>query len=212
VVLFDIPWILAIPIGFIGFYLPKFYVKRLQKKRVNTFNDQLVDGLSMMANALRSGSSFLQSLDLVGRELPAPIGEEFTQVVAEVGVGMPIDDALRGLTERVKSYDLYLCVTAMVVQRQTGGNLAEVLENISNIIRERIKLLRQVEVMSAEERFSAMIVGLIPVLILVILMFLNPNYHGPFLETTIGKVIFGVAGTLQLLGFWLMQKVAQIDV
>jgi len=117
-----LPSLFAIPAAVLGFYVPKFYVGFKQQQRVGKFNDQLVDALSMMANALKSGSSFLQAIDLVARELPAPVSEEFGQVVAEVSVGAGLDEALTNLTKRIKSYDLYLVVTAMIIQRQTGGS------------------------------------------------------------------------------------------
>src|SRR5579884_618264 len=159
-------WVFAIPVAIVGFYLPKFYIGRRQQQRLRKFEDQLTDALVMMSNALKSGSSFLQAIDMVARELPAPICEEFAQIVAEVGVGAPLDDALTNLTKRIKSYDLYLVVTAILVQRQTGGNLSEVLDNIAYTIRERNRLLRQVQVLTAQQRFSAMIVGFLPLFIL----------------------------------------------
>src|SRR5438874_11330541 len=128
------PEILAVPLGILGYFLPKFYVGRRQGQRISRFNDQLCDALAMMANSMRSGSSFLQAIDLVARELPTPIGDEFGLLVAEAGVGSPIEEALRRLTVRIKSYDLYMAVTAIMVQRQTGGSLAEVLDNIAGTI------------------------------------------------------------------------------
>ena len=195
-----------------GFFLPRLYVGRKQSARIDRFNDQLVDGLNMMSNALRSGASFPQSLDLVAHELPSPIAEEFGQVVAEVSIGSPMDEALENLINRVKSYDLFLVVTAMLVQRQTGGNLAEILENIGETIRERIKLLRQVEVLTAQERFSGIIVGLMPVFLLGALAILSPAYHGPFLETQLGRILFGVAAVFQITGFIVMNRVSKIEV
>src|SRR5579884_3391472 len=158
--LLGVPFLLAAPAGLFGFLLPRMYVKRRQGQRVSKFNDQLVDALTMMGNALKGGSSFLQAIDLVSRELPAPLSEEFAQVVAEVSVGSPIDEALNNLTRRISSYDLYLVVTAMLIQRQTGGSLAEILDRIAQTIRERIRLFRQVQVLTGEQRLSAIVVGL----------------------------------------------------
>lgn len=210
--LLGFPWILAIPFGVLGFFVPKFYIQMLQARRLRKFDDQLVDALSMMANALKSGSSFLQAIDLVAKELPAPISEEFGQVVAEVSVGAGLDEALTNLSKRIKSYDLYLIVTAMLIQRQTGGNLSEVLENIAYTIRERMRLLRQVQVLTAQQRLSAIVVGLLPVFLLVALMILSPGYHRPFLEAAIGKIMLGVAFFLQVVGFIIMNRLARIDV
>ena len=211
-IIFGLIWIFAVPVAVVGFYIPKFYISRRQQQRLRKFEDGLIDALTMMANALRSGSSFLQAIDLVAHELPAPISEEFSQVVAEVGVGATIDEALTNLTKRIKSYDLYLVVTAILVQRQTGGNLSEVLENIAYTIRERNRLLRQVQVLTAQQRFSSMIVGLMPLAILVILSLISPSYHRPFLEVPVGRVMLGIAAVLELLGFYVLRRVAQIEV
>jgi tight adherence protein B len=212
VVLAGLTWLVAIPVAILGFYIPKMYVVWRQQQRVNKFNDQLVDALTMMANALRSGSSFLQAIDLVARELPAPVSEEFGQVVAEVSVGAGLDEALSNLTKRIKSYDLYLVVTAMIIQRQTGGNLSEVLENIAYTIRERLRLLRQVQVLTAQQRLSAIIVGLLPLFLLLALSLITPSYHRPFLEATLGRIMLGVAFVFQVLGFVVMNRLAKIDV
>ncbi len=212
VVLAGLTWLVAIPVAILGFYVPKMYVVWRQQQRVNKFNDQLVDALTMMANALRSGSSFLQAIDLVARELPAPVSEEFGQVVAEVSVGAGLDEALGNLTKRIKSYDLYLVVTAMIIQRQTGGNLSEVLENIAYTIRERLRLLRQVQVLTAQQRLSAIIVGLLPLFLLLALSLITPSYHRPFLEATLGRIMLGVAFLFQVLGFVVMNRLAKIDV
>lgn len=212
VILAGLTWLIAIPVAILGFYVPKFYVVWRQQQRVSKFNDQLVDALTMMANALRSGSSFLQAIDLVAHELPAPVNEEFGQVVAEVSVGAGLDEALGNLTKRIKSYDLYLVVTAMIIQRQTGGNLSEVLENIAYTIRERLRLLRQVQVLTAQQRLSAIIVGLLPLFLLIALSIITPSYHRPFIEATLGRIMLGVAFVFQVLGFVVMNRLAKIDV
>lgn len=206
------PWLLSIPLGLVGFYLPKMYLGRRQGGRLSRFNDQLCDALTMMANAMRSGSSFLQAIDMVARELPAPISEEFGLVVAEAAVGAAMENALNNLTDRMKSYDLYIAVTAIMVQRQTGGSLSEVLETIAATIRDRSRLLRQVQVLTAEVKLSGYVVGLLPVALLVALQFLSPSYYADFLQTFLGKGMLGAAAGLQIAGFLAMQKVSQIDV
>lgn len=206
------PWILAIPLGLVGFYLPKIHVGRCQAGRLSRFNDQLGDALIMMSNALRSGASFLQAIDLVAKELPAPIGEEFGLVVAEAAVGASMEAALTNLTDRMKSYDLYIAVTAIMVQRQSGGSLAEVLETIAATIRDRTRLLRQVQVLTGEVRMSGYVVGLLPVIMLVALQVITPSYYGDFLTTLTGKLMLGAAFLLQILGFIAMRAVSQVDV
>lgn len=205
-------WLFAIPVAAVGFYLPKFYVGHRQQQRLRKFEDQLTDALVMMSNALKSGSSFLQAIDMVAHELPAPINEEFAQIVAEVGVGAPLEEALTNLTKRIKSYDLYLVVTAILVQRQTGGNLSEILDNIAYTIRERNRLLRHVQVLTAQQRFSAIIVGSLPLFILLVLSLLSPSYHQPFLEVPAGRIMLGVAAFFEIVGFYVMRRVARIEV
>lgn len=206
------PWVIAVILAVVGFQLPKLYVQRRERSRRVKFNDQLVDALTMMANALKAGASFLQAMDLVAREMPDPIASEFGLVVAEVSVGATMDEALHSLHRRVQSYDLYLVVTAMLVQRQTGGSLAEVLEKIAHTIRERTQILRQVQVLTGEQRMSAIVVGLLPVAIVVALSVLSPDYMNPFLQNPLGRVLLGVAGALDGLGFLVMRRMANIDV
>jgi len=191
---------------------PRFYVSQRQSQRLQKFNDSLVDALTMMSNALKSGSSFLQSLDLVSRELAPPLSEEFARVVAEVSIGTPVEEALLNLSRRVKSYDLYLTVTAMLVQRETGGNLAEVLENISYTIRERVRLLRQVQVLTAQERMGSYVVGALPVGALIGFSVLSPGYTDIFFKSTVGYAMLGATVALQVIGFMIMKAVAKIDV
>ncbi|HUX87451.1 MAG TPA: type II secretion system F family protein [Chloroflexota bacterium] len=210
--LFGIPLVFAAPTGFLGFKLPQMYVGRRRRQRVVKFNDQLVDSLTMMANALKAGSSFLQAIDLVSRELPAPISEEFAQVVTEVSVGSPVDVALEALTRRIDSYDLYLVVTAMLIQRQTGGSLAEILDKIAQTIRERVRLIRQVAVLTGEQRLSAIIIGLLPIGILVFLIVTMPNYVAPLISVTSGRLMLGGAGVLEVIGFIVMNRLANIEV
>jgi tight adherence protein B len=206
------PWFFGIPLAIVGFLLPGFYLQRRKQQRLQKFNDNLVDALSMMANALKSGSSFLQAVDLISRELPPPVSEEFGRVVAEVSVGRSVDDALLELTNRVKSYDLYLTVTAMLVQRQTGGNLSEILDKISYTIRERIRLLRQVQVLTAQERMSSIVVGLMPVAMIGVISLVAPGYYGGFIANPIGKIMFGGAFASELCGFVVMNRISKIDV
>ncbi len=207
-----LPLPLAVPMGLFGFFLPKFYVSRRKNQRLDKFNESLVDALIMMANALKSGSSFLQALDLVSRELTPPLSEEFARVVQEIGIGTPVDDALVSLGTRVPSYDLYLTVTAMLVQRQTGGNLAEVLSSISHTIRERFRLLRQVQVLTAQERMSAIVVAALPIVGLIGFSVLSPSYTKPLFETTTGHIMLAGALGLEIVGFFVMGQVSKIDV
>ncbi len=210
--LLGMPLLVAVPVGLVGFQLPRFYVSNRQNQRLRRFDDTLVDALLLMANSLKSGSGFLQAMDQVAREMPPPLSEEFARVVGEVGIGSSVETALENLTLRIRSYDLYLVVTAILVQRQTGGSLAEILDKIGFTIRERIRLLRQVQVLTAQERLSAIIVGALPLVLLGALSVITPTYYGDFLAQPIGRVLLGVAFAFEGLGFLLMKHLGKIDV
>lgn len=211
---FVLSWhfITAIALGVLGFYLPRFYVKRKESQRIRKFEEQLVDGLTMMSNSLKGGSSFLQAIDMVARELPPPISQEFARVVAEANVGASVETSLLDLAERVRSYDLYLIVTAMLVQREVGGNLAEVLENIAHTIRERQRILRQVRVETAQQRISGYLIAVLPIVVMIGLLMINPAYPEVLLFTTPGQLILVAAALLQVLGFIVIRRIVDIEV
>ncbi len=209
---FRVQWFLALPLAVLGFFLPKLYVGQRERARIRLLEDQLVDALTMMANALRSGSSFLQAMELVARELPAPISAEFAQVVAEVGVGATTEKALIDLSQRVRSYDVYMMVTAMNIQRTVGGNLAEVLDKIAHTIRERLRLLREVQVKTSEERLSAYILIALPTFMLVALLMVNRNYMQPLVDEASGRMMLVAAFIMQVIGYLIMRRIADIKV
>ncbi len=142
-------YISAIIGAVIGFFIPRFYVKRQQTVRLNKFNDQLSDMLNLMVNGLRAGYSVMQALEAVSRELPAPISDEFHRVVQEMQIGIPMEKALDNLLRRIPSDDLDFVITAINVQREVGGNLSEILDNISFTIRERVRIKGEIRVMTA---------------------------------------------------------------
>jgi tight adherence protein B len=195
----------------VGYFLPRLYVKQKEVSRVKAFEGQLVDALVMMSNALKSGSSFLQAIDLVAHEQPAPICEEFARVVAEANVGASVENSLLDISVRVRSYDLYLVVTAMLVQREVGGNLSEVLENIAHTIRERQRILNQVRVETAETRLSGYIIGVLPVFMLVVLMMINRNYAST-LTTGTGQFFLIIGGIMEVIGFYIIHRIVSIEV
>jgi tight adherence protein B len=209
---FRMPWYLDLIFAIIGFYIPKVWVGQREKDRVKKIEDQLVDALTMMANSLRAGSSFLQAMEMVSKELPPPISQEFAQVLAEVSVGAPVDESLTDMSRRVRSYDVYLIITAMTIQRQVGGNLSEVLNNIAHTIRERQRLLRQVQVETAEQRVSAYILLALPVFMLFIISILNRTYIDTLLEPGVGRILLALALVLQIFGYFVMRRIADVKV
>jgi tight adherence protein B len=172
----------------------------------------LPDILSILASSLRAGHSFLQGLDAVGREIGGPGGEEFGRLTAEIRLGKTVDTALIDLAERIGSDDFRWAVLAVTVQREVGGNLAEVLDTVADTMRERDQIRRQVEVLSAEGRLSLYILAGLPIVIGLYLALVNPEYISLLFSTQLGLVMIVTATCLEILGVYWMRKVVKIDV
>ena len=198
----------------IGFFLPRFYVKRQQRLRLNRFNDQLSDMLNLMVNGLRAGYSTMQAMEAVSRELPPPISDEFHRVVQEMQIGIPMEKALDNLLRRIPSDDLDFVITAINVQREVGGNLSEILDTISFTIRERVRIKGEIRVMTAQVRTSGTVLSLIPVFLTLALWFISPEYIGSFFARgpLCGwSAVITVVGMIAA-GYFVMMKIADIEV
>lgn len=198
--------------GLAGFLLPLWWLGRRETARLKQFEGQLPDALGLIANSLRSGYSFLQALDVVSREMPEPLGREFAQVLRENKVGIPLEDALAGLSRRVNSPDLDLVITAVLIQRQVGGNLAEIVEKIGQTIRNRLQLLGQVRALTAQGRLSGWIVSALPVGLGLILHGVNPDYLQPLFRHPLGWMMLGVGVVMQAVGILVINKMVQMEV
>jgi tight adherence protein B len=200
--------------GVIGFFLPRFYVKRQQAVRLIKFNDQLSDMLNLMVNGLRAGYSTMQALEAVSRELPAPISDEFRRVVQEMQIGISMEAALENLLRRIPSDDLDFVVTAINVQREVGGNLSEILDTISFTIRERVRIKGEIRVMTASVRTSGIVLSMIPVFLTLALWFVSPEYIGSFFDRgpVCGWLSVGVIVGMIAAGYFVMMKIADIEV
>ncbi len=175
--------IISALVGFIVFsFIPDLYVRRQAGKRVTRFNAQLGDTINMMANSLRSGYSLLQSMELVSREAPQPTSAEFKRVVQEVGLGLATGDALDNLVKRLPSEDLDLLVTAVKIQLESGGNLAQILDSIGHTIRERIRIKGEIMVLTAQGRISAYVITGLPIALAIMITLINPAYMAPIFE------------------------------
>ena len=163
----------------VGFILPRWYVKRRQGKRLNQFNKQLPDTITLIANALRAGSSFLQAIELVVREARPPISTEFARVIREVNLGLPFEEALENLVRRVRSDDLELMVTAISIQYTVGGNLAEILDSIAYTIRERVRIKGEIRTLTAQQRLSGYVVAFLPIGLAGFLFVIAPGFLQP---------------------------------
>jgi tight adherence protein B len=197
---------------FLGYMLPRFYVGRRIGGRLGAFNKQLPDTITLLSNSLRAGSSFLQSIELVSRETPAPMGEEMGRVVREVNLGLGMEEALSNLVRRIKSDDLDLMVTAIGVQQQVGGNLAEILDTIAFTIRERVRIKGEINTLTAQGRMSGYLVAFLPIGIAVVLNMINPSFMAPLFSQTLGQILLGVGGVMMTIGFFAIQKIVDIKV
>jgi len=198
--------------GLASLYLPRWYVSSREKKRVAAFNAQLGDTIGIMANSLRSGYSLLQAMDLVARETPAPMGEEFGRVVREVGLGLSPEAALENLVRRIASDDLDLMVTAIKVQHEVGGNLSRILDTIGNTIRERVRIKGEIKVLTAQQSMAGYIISGLPLALAGVLLLLNPSYILKLFTPgwTLCLPICGGVGIV--LGFLIMRRIVAIEV
>ncbi len=196
----------------LGYFLPRMWVGRRIGSRLNAFNKQLPDTITLLSNSLRAGSSFLQSIELVSRESPAPMGPEMGRVVREVNLGLSMEEALSNLVRRIKSDDLDLMVTAIGVQQQVGGNLAEILDTIAFTIRERVRIKGEIRTLTAQGRYSGYLVAFLPIAIMVTLNFINPEFMQPLFTELIGQILLVVGAIMMLIGFFAIQKITDIKV
>ena len=190
---------------------PTGIVKFRQGKRLSAFNNQLGDTITLLANSLRSGYSFLQSMELVARESPPPMGAEFRRVIREVGLGLSTQDALNNLLKRMPSDDLDLMITAVNIQHEVGGNLAVILDTIAHTIRERVRIKGEIRTLTAMGRISGYIISRLPIFLGIVITLINPNYMSAmFVFPWICMPICG--GIMVVIGFLVIQKIVTIDV
>lgn len=204
--------LLALAIGAAAGAGPWLALRMAMKRRADKLREQLPDVLTIMASSLRAGHSFMQSLDTVAREIPQPAATEFQRVVAEIRLGRPTEEALEALAERVGSDDFRWAVLAVNIQREVGGNLAEILDNVADTLRERAMMRRQVQVLTAEGRLSAWVLALLPVAIAFYMFAANPDYIGLLITTRIGIIMLVTALCLLAVGVVWMRKIVDIDV
>jgi tight adherence protein B len=190
--------------------LPVLHVRLQRAKRLKAFIRAFPDTLDMMTSAIRAGHAFNQAMQLVGDEAPDPVGIEFKRTFEQYNLGLNLREALMNLTGRVESLDLRLFVTAILLQRETGGNLTEILEKISYTIRERFKLIGQIKTYTAQGRMSAWIVGSLPMGFMAIISGLNPNYLKPLFEDKLGHTFIAVSAFLQIVGFFIIRRIVRI--
>jgi len=205
--------------GIVGFFLPRLWLGRRKGGRLNAFNKHLPDTITLIANALRAGSSFLQAIELVVRESRPPISTEFGRVIREVNLGLPFEQALENMVRRVKSDDLELMATAISIQHTVGGNLAEILDSIAYTIRERVRIKGEIRTLTAQQRLSGYVVGFLPIGLAGFIYLAAPKFFDPMfakppevLGLPAGVIIMFVGGFMMFLGFMFIRKIVDIEV
>ncbi len=198
--------------GGLGLLIPYKVLTRRRKKRLQKFEKQLPDALDLLARGLRAGHAFPTGLQQVAKEMADPLGTEFFKTFSQFNHGLDLNTALLNLCDRIDLRDLSFFTTAVLIQRETGGNLTEILEKISVLIRERFKLRNQVKALTAEGRLSGLILLLLPPVLAVILMVINPEYESQLFKHPMGQVMCGVAVGFQVLGMWAIHKIVNIKV
>jgi tight adherence protein B len=201
--------------GAVGFFAPILYLKRQQGRRLIKFDNQLADMLSLMVNGLRAGYSTMQAMEAVSRELPPPISDEFRRLVQEMQLGIAMDTSLDNLTRRIPSKDLDLVVTAMNVQREVGGNLAEILDTISHTIRERVRVRGEIRVLTSQVMMSGRVLAIMPIGVIIIMYFLNRQYMMRFFNPATrmyGIPALIIGAFMIIMGYFFMTRIANIEV
>jgi len=210
-ILFVVP-VLALLVGVVGFFLPRFYLRRRQSARVKAFNEQLGDSLRLLVSSLRSGYSMLQSMEVLASELPEPTSTEYARVVREVTLGLSQEQALNNMLKRVPSDDLDMMVTALNVQREVGGNLGEILDTISGTIAERVRIQGEIRALTAQQMMSGYLVSFLPFGITLILYMMNPSYMGQLFQDVCGIAMVATGVLMVVSGFLIIRKIVQIQI
>jgi tight adherence protein B len=203
----------------VGVLLPRMWLNRRRAARLTAFNKQLPDTITLIANALRAGSSFLQAIEMVVREAQPPVTVEFGRVVREVNLGLAFDVALENMVRRVRSDDLELMATAITIQHQVGGNLAEILDSIAFTIRERVRIKGEIRTLTAQQRLSGYVVAAMPIFLAGILFVIAPAFMEPMFQNPpglfglpAGLVILMIGGFLMFIGFMVIRRIVAIEV
>ena len=203
-----VPWLAAAS----GLLLPTLWLLRKRSTRRKRFEEQFPEALDLLSRAIRAGHAFQTAMGMVADELPPPVGPEFRKVFDQQNFGLPLRDALNELAERVNTLDVRFFVTAVLIQRETGGNLAEILDGLAHVVRERFKIRRQVRVHTAHGRFTGYVLLGLPAALGVALMFINPELMQLLFQERMGRIMLGGAMVLQTIGYFWIRQVIKIEV
>ena len=198
--------------GAVGFALPFIVLRFKRTRRLRAFEEMFPEALDLVARALKAGHAFATGLKMVADEMAEPVGPEFRKTFDEQNFGLPLKDALANLTTRVPLLDVRFFSTAVMIQRETGGNLAEILENLGHVVRERFKILRQVRVYTAHGRLTGYVLLALPAFLAVALAFINPEHMQLLFREPIGHMLLGAAAVMQIVGYFWIKQVVKIEV
>jgi len=202
--------VISLGIAICGAVLPMMFVKQAKSKRLGLLDRQLVDGLIIIGNCLKSGLTFQQAMASIARDMPEPISKEFDKVLRETKFGVTFEKALTNMMDRLNNKDVMLLVSAVLIQRQVGGNLSEILDNIAGTIKERVGIKEEVKVLTSSGRASGTVIGLLPVACFLALMLFNPKYIATFFQTSQGTTMLIVAAVMEAIGFAVVNKIVNV--
>jgi tight adherence protein B len=206
------PTYLSVAAGLVVGTIPFIVATVKRQKRFDMFEEQFPEAMDLLGRAVRAGHAFTTGFELIGKELPDPVGEEFRIAFQQQGVGIPLRDALGNMATRMPLPDVGIFVSCLQIQRESGGNLGEILDSMSQIMRERFKLRRQIRIYTAEGRLSMYMLTAIPILAFLGLEFFQPEYLNPMLTDPRGQMALGVAVVLQFIGYIVISKIIKIKI
>jgi tight adherence protein B len=202
----------AIPVAIVAAVLPIGFVAFKRNRRLRKFEEHFPEALDLLGRAVRAGHAFTTGLEMISKECPEPIAGEFRTAFEEQNFGLPLRDALLNLTERIPIIDVQFFVTALLIQKETGGNLAEILDGLARVIRDRFRIYREVQVRTAQGRLTAGILIALPILMLLLLSFLNPRYMGVLFSDPLGPIVLITAAIMQVVGSAILWKIIHFEV
>jgi tight adherence protein B len=203
----------GVPVGAAaGFAMPFLFLRMKRRRRLNVFEEQFPEALDLISRALKAGHAFATGLKMVADEMPEPVGPEFRKAFDEQNFGLPLKETLDNLSHRIPSLDVRFFATAVLIQRETGGNLSEILENLAHVVRERFKILRQVRVFTAHGRLTGYVLLALPAFLAIALMFINPDHMNLLFRERMGQMMLTGALVMQAIGYVWIQQVIKIEV
>ncbi len=204
--------LLGAALAAVGAFAPIAVLKRQQAARAKQFEQQLPEAVDMLVNAMKAGYSLQAAMKFIGDEIGDPIGPEFTRFYDEQRLGMDVRTALLNMQERIGTLDIKMFVTALLIQRETGGNLAEIMTNLSGLMRERVALRGQIDVLTAEPRMSAVVLTLLPIVLFAVINVMNPDYVRPLYNTATGHTLLAYSAVSIVFGYFVLQRMGKIDI